>query len=235
MSGHVPEVDRVDFMGANFFCFGAETVTCASRAYLWRISIVTGRSSESTSNGVRDRISSNLAVRDFRILVSTMAKPIYKELQIAPAWVWGLLVSVGLGIPILFSTVLPTSGPQGMSLFQFSATVIGLTLLPMLLFGCFRVLVFPTHLELVFGPIPAVRKRVRLDEIIVSRAETYHPLREYGGWGIKGWGNNWAWSIRGNRGVRLTLPNEHFLMVGSEQPEALEAALKSVAVARPDR
>jgi len=74
------------------------------------------------------------------------------------------------------------------------------------------------------------RRTVPLADIVSAHAVTYHPLLEYGGWGLR-WspGRGWAWNAAGNRGVRLELAGGKKLLVGSQRPEALAEALEKAA------
>ncbi len=75
---------------------------------------------------------------------------------------------------------------------------------------------------------PFVRREIPLDHITHWEARTYSPIREYGGWGIRtgpfrrGGG---ALNARGNRGVQLRFADGKDLLVGSQRPEELAAAI----------
>ena len=47
------------------------------------------------------------------------------------------------------------------------------------------------------------------------------------GWGIRWTPRGWQWNISGTRGVELTYGNGHRFRVGSDEPEALAAAIAS--------
>jgi hypothetical protein len=68
-------------------------------------------------------------------------------------------------------------------------------------------------------------------EIESYEARTYSPIAEYGGWGIRwGWkgGNrNIAYNVSGNKGVQLVLKDGRRILIGSQKPEELVAAIKS--------
>jgi len=53
----------------------------------------------------------------------------------------------------------------------------------------------------------------------------YNPLGEYGGWGIKGRGNNLAYNVSGNIGIQLVLINDSKLLIGTNQPEEIATVL----------
>ena len=72
---------------------------------------------------------------------------------------------------------------------------------------------------------PLVKRDIPLEEIARWEARTYRPLLEYGGWGIRcGW-KGMAFNVSGNRGVQLELANGKRLLIGSQRPEELAAAI----------
>jgi hypothetical protein len=56
----------------------------------------------------------------------------------------------------------------------------------------------------------------------------YSPILEYGGWGwrLSIIGRGIAWNIAGNQGLQLVFHNGRKLLIGTQKPEALQAALK---------
>jgi hypothetical protein len=51
-------------------------------------------------------------------------------------------------------------------------------------------------------------------------------LREYGGWGIKGWSRRrTAYSVSGNRGVELELSDGRHVLIGSNRADELAAVV----------
>lgn len=83
-----------------------------------------------------------------------------------------------------------------------------------------------TTLTLRFKPL--LTRHIALSEIKTFEACTYRPLWEYGGWGIRWAGpKRMAYNVSGNRGVQLELNDGRRILVGSQQPEALEQAIAS--------
>ena len=76
--------------------------------------------------------------------------------------------------------------------------------------------------------IPMWRKRViGCREIRSAQARTYSPIREYGGWGLR-WGpGRMAYNVSGDRGVLLELADGKSVMIVSQRPEELEAAIRT--------
>jgi len=79
------------------------------------------------------------------------------------------------------------------------------------------------------------RTRVPLSEIRSAEAVVYRPIREYGGWGIRGLGRRRALNTRGNKGVLLTRTDGSTLMIGSQKPRELLSALAHAGVQTVDR
>ena len=79
------------------------------------------------------------------------------------------------------------------------------------------------------------RTRVPFSEITRAEAVTYRPVRDYGGWGIRGLGRRRALNMRGNEGVLLTRVDGSTLLIGSQRPRELLAALARGGVATEDR
>ena len=57
-----------------------------------------------------------------------------------------------------------------------------------------------------FGPF--YKMRIPFSEIAHAEAVSYRPVREYGGWGIRGLGRKRALNTRGNLGVLVTRADE---------------------------
>jgi len=72
---------------------------------------------------------------------------------------------------------------------------------------------------------PLTRRTIPIDDITSVKARTYSPLREYGGWGIRGLGNNRAYNVSGNRGVELILQDGRRVLIGSQRADDLAQAI----------
>ena len=96
-------------------------------------------------------------------------------------------------------------------------------------FGRLRVQVTRTSLLISFGYLRLISKLVPFTEIRDLEAVKYAPLREFGGWGIRWSFRKTAWTIRGDRALRLTLENGRSLYVGSEDPIRLEERVRQAA------
>jgi hypothetical protein len=70
-------------------------------------------------------------------------------------------------------------------------------------------------------------------ELSECYARRYHPILEYGGWGIRyGWHGR-AYNMSGREGVQLVFQDGRRLLLGSKEPRQLEAAIRSVMNGNP--
>lgn len=82
--------------------------------------------------------------------------------------------------------------------------------------------------QLMVWPRPVRKRFIDVADIQEAAVRTYSPLKEYGGWGIKGWSRrNMAYNMSGDRGVQLVLSDGRRVMIGSQRPEELAQALES--------
>jgi hypothetical protein len=84
-----------------------------------------------------------------------------------------------------------------------------------------------------YGPVYALR--IPLSEIERAEALVYRPIRDYGGWGIRGTRRHRAVNARGNRGVLITRQDGSTVLIGSQKPRELLDALRLVGVATEDK
>jgi hypothetical protein len=91
----------------------------------------------------------------------------------------------------------------------------------------------PDAVQIRFGWVYS--KTLPIADIARAEARVYRPVADYGGWGIRGMGRRRALNARGNRGVLLTLREGSTLLIGSQQPRELLAALAQAGVATEDR
>ena len=97
------------------------------------------------------------------------------------------------------------------------------------LVGGLTVRVEQTGLALHLGSVPLIRRTVPFADILALESVVYQPIREFGGWGVRGFGKRRAWTARGNRAVKLTLTGDRELLVGTDNPQRLEERIRTVA------
>jgi hypothetical protein len=111
--------------------------------------------------------------------------------------------------------------------------VVGLALLLCVVLGSLRMktTVTPEGVTVSYGFLST---RVALSDIARAQAVVYRPIRDYGGWGIRGFGNRRAWNVRGDRGVLLVRRDGSTLLIGSQRPRELLSALARAGVPTED-
>jgi len=80
---------------------------------------------------------------------------------------------------------------------------------------------FPFHLSF---------HRLPLGDVSKVEVVTYNPIMEYGGWGIRYMppSGGKAYNVSGNRGVKLTYRKGNHLLIGSQHPDQLAAAIEAM-------
>ena len=87
-----------------------------------------------------------------------------------------------------------------------------------------RVIVDDAGVTIRFWPLTT--RRIPRVEIQRAEAQTYHPLREFGGWGVRRGLHRQAYTVSGDRGVELTLADGKRILVGSYRCDELVAAIR---------
>ena len=106
------------------------------------------------------------------------------------------------------------------------SVLLGILLPAFLLWLKLEITVFPDRIEIRMTPFS--HRVFRPDEIAGAAARTYRPLREYGGWGVRGWGANKAYNASGDQSVQLVLTNGNRVLIGTQHSAELEAAIVSI-------
>ncbi len=110
----------------------------------------------------------------------------------------------------------------------FAAGILGFGLTLRWVVGGMTVRVDGTGLLIHLGRVPLLHRRVSFEEIEAAEVVRYHPIREFGGWGIRGWGKKKAWTTRGDQAVRLHLTADRMLYVGSDVPYRLAERIRTI-------
>jgi hypothetical protein len=139
---------------------------------------------------------------DWRIYSVIALGEILTDLGLSRGRVWSLEFGLGLGLGLTFLMIV--------IIFLLHMTTE----------------VTPTDLRVWFGWIPTYRRIVPVDTIRSVEVVTYRPIADYGFWGIRsGRDGERALIARGNRGVWLELTDGSKLLIGSQKPELLAAAI----------
>ena len=70
------------------------------------------------------------------------------------------------------------------------------------------------------------KRRIRISDVRKAEATKYSPLLDYGGYGVRLGFRGWAFNVSGNEGVLVETNDGSRLMIGSQRPKELEAAIE---------
>ena len=169
------------------------------------------------------------------LATATVGPPvaIYREEQWFGWWAYaGLGLVSALAWVILFDRTIGHANPW-IGWHGRAAKILvagGVVLPPALVLGALRMvtLVTPAELRISFGFLPTYKRVVALDAINHIEVVQYHPIRDYGGWGLRfSRDGERIYNARGSRGVRIQLRDGSRLLIGSQRPEELARALEA--------
>ena len=153
----------------------------------------------------------------------------YEKQRLTQWWLW-LIIVLAIVVPsvIQISKMVENGVPQQQML-HYLLSYIACCIPVLILISCIKletriteqgvyVRMFPLGFSFKFYPFSNMTYHIK----------TYHPVREYGGWGYKGRHNNRSLSIRGDRGLQLEFPNGNKLLIGTQKDKELLEILKSL-------
>jgi len=155
----------------------------------------------------------------------------YREVNRAkPMWIWPILIFVTGMIWYGFYQQIVAGQPFGDNpgpdwVVWVSWLLAGVGL-PVFIFVA-RVIVTVGRDDVTVRWFPLKTRRVPLADIESCEVRKYRPILEYGGWGIRYGGpdRGWAYTLSGNRGVFVRNASGKHLLIGSESPQRLAAAI----------
>lgn len=157
---------------------------------------------------------------------------LYREVQqFRQLWIWIVLLFSSIAaltaaaMPFLVGSDWPENWILNLILILFGI-IFGI-LFPILFYIAALIAeVRSDGLYLSFYPLLFAPILIPFENIVRCEVRTYHPLREYGGWGIRYGPKGKAYNVSGDRGVQLELANGERILIGSGNPEALIRAIK---------
>lgn len=153
-------------------------------------------------------------------------RELYRERTGWPWWVH--LVVLGATGGALLGPVLEGS-TRDLEPVGWGWMVVGTVLLIGLIYvflGGLTVVVEPDRIRVGLGRGWPIRTTIELDEIVELESVEYKPLRDFGGWGLRGSRRRRIWSARGKRAVRLLLTDGRTVFIGSDEPRTLENRIR---------
>lgn len=152
---------------------------------------------------------------------------IFEEKQQFRQWWLMLILSVTfLGVLVNFYnetdgfTIMPINYSIIFALIIVAIVIMGFLMLEL------RTKIDRTGINATFHPIPFFTRNYtwsQIDQIFVRK---YAPLREYGGWGIRGFGAAKAYNVSGNYGIQIVTKDKKYFLIGTQRPKDVENVLK---------
>ena len=82
-----------------------------------------------------------------------------------------------------------------------------------------------------FAPVQSEWRFIPWAQVRRAYVRTYAPMREYGGWGIRTFmGESEAYNAWGNKGLQLILASGERLLIGTQQPAAIQRVLSNLRI-----
>ncbi len=86
--------------------------------------------------------------------------------------------------------------------------------------------VWTDHIQIRYRPF--ANRSISYSDVERIQSRTYSPIKEYAGWGVKGWSSKkMAYNVSGNQGVEIFLVDRKSVMIGSQKPQELAAAIEA--------
>jgi hypothetical protein len=142
----------------------------------------------------------------------------YRHTQIA----WTLIVLV-VAVVLAELTIVTFSAPQGTLALALSGAVVAVAAVMLALFSTLTVVVDYRAVRLWFG-FGSLRREVMLADVSAARRvrNSWHA-----GWGVRAIPGGRLYNVGGFDAVELEMDNGRVVRVGTDQPDALLAAVKA--------
>jgi hypothetical protein len=142
----------------------------------------------------------------------------YRHTQTA----WMLIVVI-VAVVLAEFTIVMFSGPQDTVSLALSGAVVAVAAVMVALFSTLTVVVDDQAVRLWFG-LGSLRRDVMIDEVTAARRvrNSWHA-----GWGVRAIPGGRLYNVGGRDAVELELDNGRVVRVGTDQPDALLAAVKA--------
>ena len=149
----------------------------------------------------------------------------HEDQRFTQIWIWAAVVVAAVASWFAVAAVAFGSDDEGAGWVVVPvAVLVGIGLPLLFVLTRLTVEVRADRVEIRYRPFTT--RIIPLDSVVSAAAVTYKPVREYGGWGIKGWSRRKiAYNVRGNRGALLTLVDGRTVLIGSQRPDDLAAAV----------
>jgi hypothetical protein len=161
---------------------------------------------------------------------------LFKETQKFSPWVyWLIYVAMLFSVIVVITSLITESiGHNPPDIYELLSLIIFGIGIPAAVAALFLLLKLETEVRsdglcVRFFPLHIHFKKFSPEDISRVYTRKYKPLWEYGGWGIRySIKSGKAYNTSGNEGVQLIFKSGRKLLIGSQKPQELEKAVKSI-------
>ncbi|HOG64906.1 MAG TPA: DUF6141 family protein [Spirochaetota bacterium] len=138
--------------------------------------------------------------------------------------IWALVRQLGLGLPAGSKPVDNTT----LILITSVQVVVWGSVFALIWFARLITEVHPDGVYLRYRPFHLKPRFIPLGETDRVEVRDYHPVREYGGWGLRrGWKKR-AYSVSGRQGLEILRDDGRRIMIGTQRPAEMAAAVARI-------
>lgn len=138
-------------------------------------------------------------------------------------WLW---VIIGLSFIYLVSS-LDENHRLSLASLGYSALILSPLVLLFAIMNL-RTIVNQEGIKATYFPFHFQPRLIKWEEIQKIEILQYHPLLDYGGWGIRGLGEDKAYNVRGNKGAKIYYKNGRTLLIGTQKPSEMYHFIKNI-------
>lgn len=148
---------------------------------------------------------------------------LYHEVQRFRQWWFWLIIIVTVGVGVT-NTLMTASDDKSIFPFIFIPVLVLLLLFSMNI----DTKITEHGVDVKSFPLMMRGRHFAWSDIVKAYTREYAPLKEYGGWGIKGSYNNRAFNVSGKQGLQLELKDGRRVLIGTKKPSEIDTILKSI-------
>jgi len=151
--------------------------------------------------------------------------------QFRQLWVWLIVLAISLFLTYgliqqLFYDITFGSQPMSNTVFVIVWLIFGMGFPLGFYVSGLTTRVYHDRLSIKLFPLHLTARTFPLNQIKEVQPQTYRPILDYGGWGIRYSRKGKAYNISGKQGVKIYFQNGRPLLIGSQKPTELANHLK---------
>jgi len=147
-------------------------------------------------------------------------------------WIWLIHILIlaifFTGIHVQIINGVPFGDKPMSDLGLIISTVFMLLLVLLFLSFNLKTQITSTKIYFKFFPFHIKEREYLISDVQEMQVVKYRPIGEYGGWGIRGFGSNKAFNVKGNMGLRIFFKDGTKRLIGTQKPEELEKKIKEL-------